>query len=310
MAAALRRIALALAVAALAATAAALLVADTGLGPWWSDWFQHPRWQYAAGALAGVALLLAAGRRRTALAALALAGWALWPLAPLLAVRHRPAEGPRLDLIAANVHSGNDDPAACAAALAAAGAEVVAVIEITPGWLPALAPLRAAYPVHRELPREDNFGIALYARAGTIAEWWPAGLPVPSLELALPDGTRLLATHPLPPLRAAELPWHQAQLAAIAAWARAAGPCCAVAGDLNCTPWSRQFRALCRDGGLRPVGAAAAIPTWMREAWLVALPLDHVLAGGAVAIERLQVMEDVGSDHRPLRALLAPCQPP
>lgn len=305
-AASVQRIATALGTLALAGSALGLALADSGWGPWWCDWFQHPRWQYLAGALGGGLALLIAGRRRWALAAPVLAAWALWPLWPLLAVEHRPAPGaPALALLSANVHSGNPDPEDCVRILAAQDAAVVAVIEITPGWLPALAPLRAAYPVFRELPREDNFGIALYARGGTIATWWPAELPAPSLELTLPDGVRLLATHPLPPLRAAELGWHHAQLAAIAAWARAAGPRCAVIGDLNCTPWSRQFRALCHDGGLRPCGVRATIPTWLRAAWPLTLPLDHLLVGDGLALSAHQTGPEVGSDHLPVQGLLS-----
>lgn len=297
LAASLRRIALALCLSAVGGAAGALLLADLLPAWWWSEVLQHPRPQLAVGALGGGLgiALLSAWRWRWLL--LAPAAWAIAGMLPALAGGAAPS-APMLALAVANVHSANPDPAAAVRALLALDADVLLVIEPDHGWRRALAPLRAAYPVHRELLRDDNFGICAYARRGAIAVWQPDAAEVPSLVVTV-DGLEILGTHPPPPFSAEYHGWWTAQLGAIAEWA-AERPTAVVAGDLNATPWCSAFRRLRRDGRLAGAGGLAAwSPTWLRGTPLAA-PIDHILAGPALGLAGHRVGPEIGSDHRPV----------
>ena len=77
---------------------------------------------------------------------------------------------------------------------------------------------------------------------------------------------------------------------------RVDGPA-AVAGDLNTTPWSREFRRLLAqsdlDGPLLRPGNFPAKLGW------AGLPIDYVLAGGGLRVAAAEPGPDLGSDHRP-----------
>jgi endonuclease/exonuclease/phosphatase (EEP) superfamily protein YafD len=297
------RIGLALAVVGLAGSLAGLMLADALPFWWWSELLQHPRLQLLGGSLLCALFAALLSRWRWRWLAFALPLWALGGLLPALwQAAPTVARDADLRVAVANVHSANPDPAAAVAAILALDADVVAVLETTGPWGPFLAPLRRAYPVRVELPRDDNFGICLYARRGRAEAWQPDGVEVPGIVLAI-DDVELLAVHPPPPFSADYQRMWRSELAAVAAWARPRRA--VVIGDLNATPWSAAFRALCRDGGVRgPGGLSALSPTWMRGTVLGA-PIDHVLLGDGLAYTGHAVGGDIRSDHRPVVAGIA-----
>jgi endonuclease/exonuclease/phosphatase (EEP) superfamily protein YafD len=75
-------------------------------------------------------------------------------------------------------------------------------------------------------------------------------------------------------------------------------------GDLNTTPWSPQMRLLEEFGGLTQARRGRGVlGSWApgRLRWLT-LPIDHVLAKGAVRAENFELLPWTASDHRPVRA--------
>ena len=75
-----------------------------------------------------------------------------------------------------------------------------------------------------------------------------------------------------------------------------------LAGDFNCTPWSRPFRQLC--GDLRSVASPRSWP-----AQLPVVPIDHILVRGRLRVVRSGRWRGPGvrraSDHVPVVAELA-----
>lgn len=298
-----RRVLAACAILAVAGPLLGLILADLLPDRWWSEAFEHPRLQYALCGLVGGVLLPLTLRRRWAWAALAVPLWAVATMLPALGGSAQPGAWPVATLVSANVHSSNPDPAAAVRTLVGLDADIVVVLEPTEAWRPHLAPLRDAYPVHREMLREDNFGICIYARDGRITTWWPDDVQVPGLVLAT-DGLELLAVHPPPPFTPTYHEWWRAELGAIADWARGR-PQAVVAGDLNATPWCGAYRRLLADGGLHQAGGLGAWhPTWMWPTPLAA-PIDHVLVGRTLGFATRWVGPDIGSDHRPVVAVIS-----
>ncbi len=214
--------------------------------------------------------------------------------------------GTPLRLVSLNVHTDNQNHAAALKFLQNAEADVILVMEVNDTWLEALQPLRARYPAVVAQPREDNFGIALYSRLpltnSAILELGSAA--VPSLATTLTVGGQpvwLLGTHPLPPGSAAYARRRNEQLQQIAALVRRQTPPVIVLGDLNCTPWSPDFRELRRASGLKNAAARCGlVGSWPAAFPFGRLPLDHGLVSPAIRVLDKQTGPPVGSDHLPL----------
>ena len=298
-----RRVAVGLTGVGLAGAAGALAAADLLPLWWWSEIWQHPRPQLAVGSLICAVAWSLLIRLRWRWCSLLVPLWAVIGMLPALAGGAVRGDGPVLaTLVTANVHSSNPDPAGAIIAICDLQADIVIVLEPDHGWSGPLQALRDAYPVRREILRDDNFGICAYARRGTIAVWQPEGVDVPGLVIRC-DGIEVLGIHPPPPFSAKYHAWWQSELTAVAAWS-ASRPTAVVAGDLNATPWCSGFRRLCREGRLDgPGGLAAWLPTWMRGTPLAA-PIDHVLLGPALGMSGHVVGPDIRSDHQPVRVQL------
>jgi endonuclease/exonuclease/phosphatase (EEP) superfamily protein YafD len=88
---------------------------------------------------------------------------------------------------------------------------------------------------------------------------------------------------------------------------RQLGPDLVLMGDFNAAPWTRIQQRLRRDSRLDNAGVLA--PSW--PAWapaLLRLPIDHVLSRGELRVLRMKAGPAVGSDHRPVEAVLGAAQ--
>ncbi len=312
----------------LAALAAALtipLVGFTlaaGLAPWWpSAWrldvLTNFRWVYAAGLVPALGLWLYLQRWRW------LAGTAVAFVIHLLAILplyFGPAatpSGPALRLVHFNVLTSNDEFDAAQTVLASSHADVISLQEVDDEWLTMLASL----PMHQvvaQIPRNDNFGLAIAVRRGItvrsaeVLELVP-GVPAVALELEH-DGqvVQILSVHTLPPVSREYAATRDRQLAAAGDWAhqqRQRGHTPVILGDLNTTPFGAHFQKLQHTAGLHNSQqgygwqatwpATASLPTWLE------IPLDHCLHDPKLVTTARRVGPSLGSDHRPVHVDLA-----
>jgi endonuclease/exonuclease/phosphatase (EEP) superfamily protein YafD len=182
--------------------------------------------------------------------------------------------------------------------------DVIGLVEVSRGWLDELAPAVAGYAGRLEQPRDDNFGVALYARVPLAGSIEALGGPLPSVVAGVTiDGASLgiLLVHPLPPVSEAAVAAQDEALDAVAERARRmAGPL-VILGDFNATPWSTPFRRLLARSGLcdsrAGFGIAASFPA---ASAIVRIPIDHVLASCAIGVRDRRIERDVGSDHLPV----------
>lgn len=125
-----------------------------------------------------------------------------------------PTGAPRRVLLL-NVHTESTAYGEVRALIAETQPDVVALVEVSPEWLAQLAPALGGYRGRIEAPRDDNFGLALYAReavTGTVEE---LGGGMPSI-VATSGGASYIVTHPLPPMTSRALELQRSQFAAIA----------------------------------------------------------------------------------------------
>ncbi|MEU9531309.1 endonuclease/exonuclease/phosphatase family protein [Streptomyces sp. NPDC048213] len=258
--------------------------------------------------LAVVPLLTLAVLRRSALALVAVvlpvAAWA-YACGGLLLPAGDP--GTRdLVVVQHNVSDVNADPAGTARALAAEGADLIALEELVPGALPAYEKtLAAAYPFH-----EVRGTVGLWSRhplSGTrtvdikpadITEGWSRGLRTVA---RTPHGEVAVYVAHLPSFRlgAGGLGTarrdESARLLGRALDAEATGPVI-VLGDLNGTADDRGLAPLTSRLNVSSRGFAFSFPASFPLA-----RIDQVMARGAT-VGRVRTLPGTGSDHLPVTA--------
>ncbi len=260
--------------------------------------------------LLGALALVWAGKRRWRMAAICGGGAAvnavlvlclLWPEEKTVK-----AAGPRLRLVALNVHTENERSDLVLEFLRRTDADVILLMEVNARWMNALKSLRTNYPQVIAEPREDNFGIALFSRLpltnSEVVEFGKA--EVPSIAATIEVGGQnvfLLGTHPLPPGSAENARRRNEQFREISARIRRCAMPALVLGDLNSTPWSPYFADLLRDSRLKNTsqgrGLFGSWPAWLPFAQIA---LDHCLVSDSIRVIKKQLGPQVGSDHLPV----------
>jgi endonuclease/exonuclease/phosphatase (EEP) superfamily protein YafD len=302
----------ALLLAVLAAACAAALLAPLG---WPFELFAHFRWQLGAAAL--VLLLIAAQLRRRGMVLLAAAALlsqvipALWPV-----LQTKPAhaagtcDGPTLRIATVNLWYANDDHRRLLAWLAANEPDLVALQEVTPAWIDALAVTQPAYPYRELLARNDPYGIGVLSRLPLrqVTALDLAGDGLPSLQVTADlagQPLQLLGLHTHWPVTPGLQQARDRVLQQAAALARGQPSASIVLGDLNLTPYAPAFTRLVQSSGLRDaLDDRAWRPTWQGSFWPLALPIDHVLVPRAGCVLDASIGPDIGSDHRPVLVTL------
>lgn len=206
----------------------------------------------------------------------------------------------RWKLVSCNVNTANTRYDDVLRFLEREDAEVIFLMEVNEAWMAALRPLEARYPFRLAVPREDNFGIAIFSKLPFQGGEQAFGhYALPSADLTLPEqNVRLVAVHTLPPSGAENSRMRNEQLRELAEAVRG-GPRVVLCGDLNLTPYSPWFGEFLKSSGLHS-SAPPVSPTWLRHHPLFAIPIDHVLTGRDLAVAQRRVGPSLGSDHNPL----------
>lgn len=233
-----------------------------------------------------------------------------------------------LKVISLNIWYVNNDLPAAIDYLRNSDADVIGLVEVWSHMLPALATLNDVYPYRVECVTVDRFcGEMLLSKhpfqtegKGRIA----GKLPVLVWGTLTPPGTvspiTVAVTHLAWPFRQSSLPDNSSipkNLPRLVQTEQALdliGPLnqldddLILMGDFNMAPWSRaqghlrQTTRLDNKGNLAP-SWPSALPAFMR------VPIDHVMTRGSLHLISLQTGPDVGSDHRPVEAIITLATP-
>ncbi len=182
--------------------------------------------------------------------------------------------------------------------------DVLVLQEVNQQWLESIAAIKAQYTYHIEVPRADNFGLALYSQipisAHQIHDW--TDLEIPTIEAILAwqgQPFRLIAAHPPPPVNKYYDQAGTSMFEAIANKLKAEPMASVVIGDLNTTVWSTKYSILESGTGLANV-AKGFMPTWPSNLWPLMIPIDHCLVSEHFSVLSVATGGDFGSDHLPL----------
>ncbi len=299
-------------------SAAACVVALFGRWHWLADLFAHFVPHYlAAGSVLFLGLLLT---RRYSWAALALVivSWNTWLLSPYL-LPQRSAQsggGGSLELLQFNLSRDNPAPLVTIGYIMSLERppDVVILFENNPAFAPEVKRLNRLYPTIAQMPRNDNFGMAVLSRLPEsnveFREFGMFRLPLMVLTGRIGDESiRLFASHPPPPLGAALSRERNGQLLGLANEISAIdGDHIVVAGDLNTTVWSHALNPLVEKAGLRDAQRGRGyLPTWAPPPYArwIGVPIDHTLVSEGIEVQDRYVGPWLASDHWPVHTRLA-----
>lgn len=184
--------------------------------------------------------------------------------------------------------------------------DVVLLQEVDELWMTQLDALREKYQHHIEVPREDNFGMALFSnisiRDYDIHLW--SDFELPNIEAEFDwNGMafRIIATHPPPPVNQYYFDARSSQFESIAASMISNELPTIVIGDLNTTMWSESYQILLSATGLSNASDGYGfMPTWPTNFLPMRIPIDHCLVSDRFRVLDIRTGNDLGSDHLPL----------
>jgi endonuclease/exonuclease/phosphatase (EEP) superfamily protein YafD len=211
-----------------------------------------------------------------------------------------------LTLLLSNVLRTNSDYSILIELVDTTQPDLLIVLENDALWVDGLRSLARQYPYQSLMPRDDNFGIALYSRlpfdAVDVIELGGNGLPSIATKIRLSNRElSVLATHLLPPIGERNFSHRNKQLTAIASYMRDISGPRVVIGDLNVSPWSPYFKTLLEDSGLvnarQGHGLLASWPTFLP---FMMIPIDHCLVSPDISVIDIDSSARVGSDHLPI----------
>jgi len=280
---------------------------------WWVlDLAAHFRVQQVAGlvcAASGLALLRAWRWSALFLACALLGGWRLLPY---WCAGERPDAGAAgLRVASLNVEYGNGDCERVLRFVRESKADVLLLMEVSRGMLDALEPELRAFEHRLEAPRDDPFGIALYARipmqAERVDDLGTRRLPAIVAELEFAGRrVRLVAAHVLPPISSSNATERDLMIEGALETLCATSEPGILLGDLNTTPWAETLDRLAFPRGLRDARLGQGIlPSWPADSLLLRIPIDHCLVRGPWQVAAVRVGQPLGSDHLGLVVELA-----
>lgn len=279
---------------------------------WFLDVFTHFKLQLAFCFIGYSGLSLVARRHGQAVASLVFAAINAFPALLLTLPAHTYATAPlplsrHIRILQANILTSNTNSPALLALVARENPDVVVLQEPNKRWLSELAPLTQAYPVFAAVPREDNFGAAIYCKTNALSADIihlndPEGAPSSHARIAVAGKIlTVVGTHTLAPYDDAMWRGRNLFTLNLANILRKINGPLVVTGDFNNTPWSASFHAFLKVSGLQDSSQGRGpLPTWPTSNPLIRIPIDHCFYSDNVRILSKRLGSDIGSDHLPL----------
>lgn len=217
-------------------------------------------------------------------------------------------EATDLKFYIANVYQDNDKPGKLLEEIKNRDADILLFMETDTRWMNDVRDAVKDYPYKVEVPLDNTYGMLLYSKVPFRNERvnYLVDDSIPSIEtiLQLPSGEeiQLYCIHPTPPMPQ-ENPTstdRDAEMMLIAKGAKKNSLPVIVAGDFNDVAWS-QSTALFKDisGLLDPRVGRGFYNTFSARSYIMRWPLDHFFASEHFRLIKMELGEDIDSDHFP-----------
>ena len=285
------------------------LLGCLGKAHWFLDLFNHLQAQYFVALLLITLVLLAWRKWRLALVTSILLLIPAARLAPLYLPSGKPDTTATLRVATFNVLGSNDRYADAIAWIIEADPDFIYLPECNAKWQQALKPLDARYPFNADTTISGNIGYCFRSKYPVVSKDIPrlGNLRIPLLQCVVqtPHGkVTVFGAHPVPPVSEFWANEQDIYFEELIQRCTETETHALILGDLNATRWSIRHRDIFNYYTDSSNGHGYSA-TWMRENWLITIPIDHILTRGFQATLTRTTGPALGSDHRPLVADLA-----
>jgi endonuclease/exonuclease/phosphatase (EEP) superfamily protein YafD len=284
------------------------------------DLLSHFRLQYFAAAIIGILICLWKIRTQTRariatgifICSAILNGWALVPYLPSGNVST--STNGSIKIAVANIYTKNQNHDAVLSFIRQEEPDLVLLIETNDRWVRAMAPLKNIYPYSYDIFRPQNFGMIVLSKKhmGPVeTNFFTDSKNIVSLlfDLIIEDKKySITAVHAAPPIGNKWFQRRNLHLQSVANLVSNQNGSTLVLGDLNTTPFSYSYKQFLKSSRLKdPRETRGYLPTWGPiELFPFRIPIDHILLSKDLEATSLAVGPDIGSDHRPLIAVIRP----
>ncbi|MBS1957294.1 MAG: endonuclease/exonuclease/phosphatase family protein [Cyanobacteria bacterium SZAS-4] len=211
-----------------------------------------------------------------------------------------------LTLVDTNFNSRNTNFDLLQSLVDSSGADILCWQEFSPAaesWAKTHLP---AFKYSKQIPRNDNFGIALFSKLPVTSFRVEnfSDVPIESIVATVQAGGKpiqVISTHTYPPITGAALYTRDLQLKNLGIFVRNSGVPTILCGDLNATSWSSSFKDLINDSGLKDSRQGFGVqPSWPAGLGPMMIPIDHVLVNPQMQVLSRTIGSAVRSDHFPV----------
>ena len=285
---------------------------------WWIRIWDFPRIQIlVAMTVLGIALAALDWRKHVwLLAGLVIAGaWQFYrivPYTPLVSPEVAMTTAAQDDeqcfsFVSLNVLQTNRDYDRTLRLLREISPDVLLLLETDVAWQAALEPVLADYSARLDRPLDNKYGLLFATRlpmaSGKIEDIAEPDTPSITAQLRTDRSFTLMGLHPRPPHPGQDTEERDAEILIAARRAAKLDMPVLAIGDFNDVAWSNTSQTFKRIGGyLDPRIGRGTYATFPAHLPWLAWPLDHVFMTKEFLIRDIKVLEDVGSDHRPVYA--------
>jgi endonuclease/exonuclease/phosphatase (EEP) superfamily protein YafD len=259
----------------------------------------HVSWHYAVG---GLSLFL-----------LTWLSYGILPYTPFLPVQTKLARTNHADrsicIVVSNVEMENDQHSKWMNTITREDPDLIIALEVDDRWMNAIKPLRELYQYEVAYPQNNWYGLILLSRFPVVQHQirFRVVEDVPSIDaiIELPSGqeVRFVAVHPRPPepIRDNHSDQRDAELTLYGHELEHEPRPAIICGDLNDVAWSATSRLFLRlSQMLDPRRGRGFFNSFNAKFWWMRFPLDHVFHSRDFTLQRIERLDDVGSDHFPM----------
>ena len=189
--------------------------------------------------------------------------------------------------------------------------DILLLMETDARWVEALQPILRRYPNRLLRPIDNTYGLVfatkLPVRSARTENITDQDTPTVYAGLTTRDGQPFdyVGLHPRPPRPGQGTELRDRKIAHAALRIKGNGLPSLAMGDFNDVPWSRTTQIFKQVGGyLDPRIGRGTFPTFHADYAPIGWPLDQLFVSPDFTFRSLRALENVGSDHRPLTAVL------
>lgn len=204
-----------------------------------------------------------------------------------------------------NVNSSTGDPASVQKYITDISPDLFVLEEFSNSWDAAFKSLHNLYPYRHVIPRNDNFGLAIFSKfeLKDIQTHYFGEVQIPTVTGYINLNEKnlfFIATHPVPPISSSYAQWRNHQLVKLPELVPENTPTLLL-GDLNITPWNHRFKSLLESSDIHNSMTGWGLQTtWPSFAPYIGIPIDHILISSHIYVINRTIGRNVQSDHLPV----------